>query len=333
MAHKESGLLTVGDRYVLGKYTISLQNVVSEDERVIQAHCSGPEGNAAKGISVPTRTQLEGWYVEANDTSADVYAKTKGIEGKDIPYATGGGTVTFLSGAYNVDVLPGTVKSFTADGQNYWISGSPFEFAIMSYDKYGQYIKTSSTAASATTIRGKPVYMLSWAKSAKAASDYKPEYDGSVANDDLYCLIYGILPPQELLVARFAINLHEAGGSGGDSDWDEPGDDDPGSEDDPTHTLYLRVTGALSGRHNDPLHDTSYHYTPANKTIKKLYGCGGDGGNGGGGGGGASTVVIYKFGTSKAGSKEITATAKRHGYGSGGGKGGKGGDGMVLIYY
>ena len=141
------------------------------------------------------------------------------------------------------------------------------------------------------------------------------------------------------LVARFAIDLHDAGGTvdpslGGGIDWIDPGDWETDWETgDPTHTLELDVVGALSGRHNDPLHDTSYSYTPEDQKPQAVYGSGGDGGHGGGGGGGASTVVVYKFATDKANSKEITALARRHGYGSGGGKGGKGGDGCILIYY
>ena len=114
-------------------------------------------------------------------------------------------------------------------------------------------------------------------------------------------------------------------------DPDYPGDDEPYYP--PSKTLYLDVEGALSGRHNDPLNDTSYSYLPADKDTVKSYGYGGDGGHGGGGGGGASTVIVYKFATDKADSKEITVKPKRHGYGSGGGKGGKGGDGCILIYY
>ena len=95
----------------------------------------------------------------------------------------------------------------------------------------------------------------------------------------------------------------------------------------------MTVTGALSGRHNDPIEDPSYSYIPADKDTMKDYGCGGDGGHGGGGGAGASTVIVHKFATNQANSKEVTAIARRHGYGSGGGKGGKGGDGCILVYY
>ena len=135
---------------------------------------------------------------------------------------------------------------------------------------------------------------------------------------------------QTILIARFAIDLGAAGGyPGGSGGWTQPGDWNPV----PTTTLHLAVNGALSGRHNDPLNDTSVSYVPADKATVKDYGCGGDGGNGGGGGAGASTIIINSFATNKANRKEILALAKRHGYGSGGGKGGQGGDGCILIYY
>ena len=114
------------------------------------------------------------------------------------------------------------------------------------------------------------------------------------------------------------------------------GEPEPEPEPEPdeiTRTLYITVTGALSGRHNDPGKDPSYSYLPADKSTIADYGCGGDGGHGGGGGAGASNVVVYKFATDKADSKEITAITKRPGFGSGGGKGGKGGDGCILVYY
>lgn len=114
------------------------------------------------------------------------------------------------------------------------------------------------------------------------------------------------------------------------------GEPEPEPEPEPdeiTRTLYITVTGALSGRHNDPGKDPSYSYLPAEKSTIADYGCGGDGGHGGGGGAGASNVVVYKFATDKADNKETTAITKRPGFGSGGGKGGKGGDGCILVYY
>ena len=75
------------------------------------------------------------------------------------------------------------------------------------------------------------------------------------------------------MVGRFAIELEDAGGVGPGSDWDDPGDYDPDWEpEDPTHTLYVTVTGALSGRHNDPIEDPSYSYIPADKDTVKDYG-------------------------------------------------------------
>ena len=72
---------------------------------------------------------------------------------------------------------------------------------------------------------------------------------------------------------------------------------------------------------------------PADQHKATGYGCGGDGGHGGGGGAGASTIVVNKFATDRANSKNIVTKPKRHGYGSGGGKGGEGGDGCILIFY
>lgn len=129
----------------------------------------------------------------------------------------------------------------------------------------------------------------------------------------------------DTLIARFPIDLGKAGGGG----WIDPGDWNP----DPYKILHVTINGALSGRHNDPLNDTSFSYVPADKETVKARGCGGDGGNGGGGGAGASTIIVNHFATDKANYKEINANAKRHGYGSGGGKGGTGGDGCIIVYY
>ena len=139
------------------------------------------------------------------------------------------------------------------------------------------------------------------------------------------------MPPeeQEVLVARFAINLYEAGGTGSAgtaNGWDDPGDHDdnrdPGEE--PT-TLFLRITGASAGAH-----DTE---APPAPEQQQVYGSGGNGGNGGGGGAGASSVIVYKFPTERADKKEITAIARGAGVGSKSSPGGKGGDGCILIFW
>jgi hypothetical protein len=149
----------------------------------------------------------------------------------------------------------------------------------------------------------------------------------------VWTLVYGE-SGQKVLAARFGINQFDAGGIGDDSFWDNPTDWETGwQEGDPTHTLNLTVNCALSGRHNDPLNNISFSYTPADQKPQQRYGSGGDGGHGGGGGAGASTAIVYNFATNKAMGKNIVVKPKRHGYGSGGGKGGKGGDGIILIYY
>ena len=107
---------------------------------------------------------------------------------------------------------------------------------------------------------------------------------------------------------------------------------DPGGGDTQT-TLVFKAFSGLSGRHCDPMQDTSFLHHPSARSEQPDYGSGGYGGHGGGGGAGASTVVIYKFNSGKADSVEQIAIAKRHGYGSGGGAGGRGGDGCILIFW
>ena len=201
----------------------------------------------------------------------------------------------------------------------------------------------TSSGSNYVTYDGKTAYCASSSFPVNADYHYNGMIGASAASNiallnAAWTMLYGTpVGPEEYeekMVGRFAIDLEDAGGVGPGSDWVDPGDYDPDWEpEDPTHTLYVTVTGALSGRHNDPIADPSYSYIPADKDTVKDYGCGGDGGHGGGGGAGASTVVVHKFATNQANSKEITALARRHGYGSGGGKGGKGGDGCILVYY
>lgn len=353
MAHKESDRIEPTDSYDLGDYSFSVQTTVSEDERVIQAHCSGPEGNAAKGISVPVSYKFLGWYVEANDTSADVYAilgvpKDDEGEGKrtseDFPdgvsYSGAPIIQTRLNGNQAVHFEGASVgAAYNQSGNRInVIAASAQSGTWRNYEIHqdGQEHNVRTITPGSYTYQNKTVYFSSanipyggvWGTLNVPINEIENVNQEKMA----WTMIYGTpvteYGEEERLVARFAIDFSEAGG-GGDDDWEDDDEDDG----DPSYTLYLSVTGALSGRHNDPLNDTSYSYIPNDKETVKPYGCGGDGGHGGGGGGGASTVVIYKFGTSKAGSKEITVAAKRHGYGSGGGKGGKGGSGMILIYY
>lgn len=344
MAYNNSEQIAVGDSYQLGEYTFTINTTVSEGERVIQAHCSGPEGSAAKGISVPTTSQLEGWYVEANETEASVYALIKKAQYEPVeleqPAVLGVAAVgdiisTFTDPETIITEIEGSAYVFRMPYTDGWttcvaVSSSPCTIRVAR--RNGS--RPGAIILRASTYKGRTAYVGSIGTSENSIGWPWP-ISASQPIGAVNAAIVLITDSdsqedsEEKLIARFAIDFGEAGGGG----WSEPGDTEDIEPDEPTHTLYLTVTGALSGRHNDPLNDTSYSYIPTDKDTVKFYGCGGDGGHGGGGGGGASTVVIQKFATNRASSKEITVFAKRHGYGSGGGKGGTGGDGCVLIYY
>lgn len=312
MASNSSGPLNPSDSYTLGSYVFTLQNVVSEDERIIQAHITGPEGSAAKGITVETSAKIESWSVEANETEATVYA----IYGKRET------TVREV----NLSQVNSMSYSYLTSGSQYWPNIAVWaDFpAKVSFNQQALNAQTPSPIT-LTYYAAKDIYIGDIDINGNSST---PDY-GPVSTEfppyDLYPQGHASKQHEyEALVARFSIDLHEAD----PEDWDEPGDTGESYT-----TLHLDITGALSGRHNDPLSDTSYSYLPTDKNTVKFYGCGGDGGHGGGGGGGAATIIVNRFGTDKASSKEIRAMAKRHGYGSGGGKGGKGGDGVILIYW
>ncbi len=316
--HNDSNAISPGESYTLGKYTFTIQNIVSEGERVIQAHCSGPEGNAAKGITVEESTKLISWTVEANETEATVYATVQ-KRGQ----GTGGkvAEVGDVIGYYNdMPEKINTISSTGTESPIYLVGTSlcsitDFTGNWIARDEKGLIHASGTLGGRVVSYQGTQFY-----------------YDGDDSGiEAAYNCLYGYGDPESVLVGRFEINIDEADGSGEDSPWDEADDED--EDDEKTTTLNINITGALSGRHNDPLNDTSYSYLPADKATVKPYGYGGDGGNGGGGGGGASTVIVYKFATSKADSKDFKVYTLRHGYGSGGGKGGKGGDGIVLVYY
>lgn len=374
MAYKDSDELKTDERYPLGDYSFRIErtSVPGSTNDKIEAICTDKGGkNARKSIQVPSSTQLFGWYVEANETEASVYIKIKRegysplIEGTLI--AVGGG----MSGYYEVPEVSKREYTIT---ENYAINMAcynnivigameydPDAYSLFSasrdsyiWDKNKQEWRGSSGKATGThpeyvTYDNKQVVYSAlsstWSGDSYDAFNLLPRSDVQATDVGSFTMIQRVAwslvysssgqnELEDVLVARFAIDIEDAGGDGPGSDWIDPGDYDPNWEEgDPTHTLYVTVTGALSGRHNDPIEDPSYSYIPADKNTVKDYGCGGDGGHGGGGGAGASTVVIHKFATNQANSKEVTAIARRHGYGSGGGKGGKGGDGCILVYY
>ena len=318
MATKESGEIS-GSKYNLGDYKFELvQEPVSGSTSIKYTAVCRHAGKAArKSIIVPGK--FISWYVDANDTTADVYVVLKEPSSKvqDV----------------NLSEVSSMYYSYGPAMDKYWPNIAVWaDFKARVY--FSGLDAQTSSPITLSYYAAKDIYYGNIDLNGKNPS---PIY-GPATLDYLTLLPQGHASDygeeKSYLVGRFPIELKDAGGVGPGSDWTDPGDyDEDRDPEDPTTTLYLTVTGALSGRHNDPLHDTSYSYTPADKATVKDYGCGGDGGNGGGGGAGAANVVVFKFATNEADHKDITTIAKRHGYGSGGGKGGKGGDGCILIYY
>ena len=77
MAYKDSGEIAANSNYALGDYSFRIErtSVPGSTNDKIEAICTNKGGkNARKSIQVPSSTQMLGWYVEANDTTADVYA-------------------------------------------------------------------------------------------------------------------------------------------------------------------------------------------------------------------------------------------------------------------
>ena len=363
MAYKDSDQIANDSNYALGDYSFRIErsSVPGSTNDQITAICTQGGKNARKSIQIPSSQNLEGWYVDANSTTADVYAVIR------VPSGDSEKTSDLDTGNISQPIPVASVLTRHVDATRYtddhtyhgsgfyesyksgnnWTrmfiasnSDATFQIDTVSYNKRTGETTTSTsndTPGSWQTFEheGKTAY---YAFANTITSQYgtitiesAPTKPGEVAWTALYGTSSGTgsYDLVEKLIGRFAIELEDAGGVGPGSDWEDPGD----WNEDPTTTLHLTIDGALSGRHNDPLNDTSYSYIPSDKATVKDYGCGGDGGNGGGGGGGASSIVVYKFATDKANWKEIVCKPKRHGYGSGGGKGGKGGDGCILVYY
>lgn len=341
MAYKDSSEIATNSNYALGDYSFRIErsSVPGSSNDKIEAICTKDGKNARKSIQIPSSANVESWYVEANDTEATVYVQIGDsfgpIDATDIPCNIP--TDNSYLAPYRSNQIANTSFGWAL------FLGSIQQPAIVSATLYNNQLYVALLEPS--SLLG-TYFNLSSEGGSFGAGNFSDKYVGIGSSNNTFFNIpssqinpagMGPTPSVEggvYMVGRFAINLEDAGGDGPGSDWIDPGDYDPDWEEgDPTHTLYVEVTGALSGRHNDPIVDPSYSYIPADKDTVKDYGCGGDGGHGGGGGAGASTVVIHKFATNQANSKEVTAIARRHGYGSGGGKGGKGGDGCILVYY
>lgn len=337
----QSGEIPEGAQYYSGKLPLGDYNFYLQFDAstgTVVTRCDLPSGiRAATQRTLPDGANLTQWRVEANETEASVYATisepSRIIKPGGLPIITAAGQYIGRAGdrsftkdnngsAYGMFDVVGTcgpeLLSTVASAVEYSPEGTAAVagtyqgitwYLSYGYHDYGGY----DTAGLPAVGEGGP-----WSSNS-AFTSFMEQYGLGVEMDIT-----------SKLVARFQININDAGGyPGGNGDWISPGD----WNQDPTTTLHLTVNGALSGRHNDPLADPGYSYLPADNTAQAGYGCGGAGGHGGGGGGGASTVIVRQFATNKANSKDIIALAKRHGYGSGGGKGGKGGDGCILIYY
>ena len=346
MATKDSQELKSDERYPLGDYSFRIERSsgTSPNYDKIEAICTKGGKNARKSVQIASSTKINGWYVEANETEASVYALLGIVDGHETssdfedlqPY------VPFEFGSAVTAVWGNRDQPMT-------VTAAPFSAIVALQSSDGAYNTTMVQASSSPppsayytfTYDNRTVYYYTPSYSLSLRNTYpviRASGNGTFMAHVAWTMIYGKISgdetPKEIMVGRFAIDTEDAGGEGPGSDWEDPGDyDEDWEEGDPTYTLYVTVTGALSGRHNDPIEDPSYSYIPADKDTVKDYGCGGDGGHGGGGGAGASTVVVHKFATNQANSKEVIAIARRHGYGSGGGKGGKGGDGCILVYY
>lgn len=349
MAHISITDMLQNSTYSLGEYTfsIALDYDSSLDATTVQVLCQ-QEGHELRSAfkQFPGQIEAVSWSIEANDTIADVYViiQSEGIiynvqPGDFVAHIAGDSeyvphyfdrTFTLIGStpAYSAGAV--TTATSRSDGRSYT---GPF---VISDIQNGTWLHCEDSArpdystdvkvSNPITYNGRTYYY----NESYGLYMFDPVQYQTI-QDAVLSILQEIVTTsiREELIARFAINENDAGENGEDSGWTDPGDYNP----DPYTVLNIEIDGSLSGRHNDPLNDTSYSYVPADQNSVAGYGCGGDGGHGGGGGAGASTIIVRKFGTDKANSKAIVARPKRHGYGSGGGKGGKGGDGCLIIYY
>lgn len=325
MAYNDSGELPKEQsQYDLGGYSFELkvQNVHEPGEPDVTsvfAICHSPDGSRETvPMDFPAGTTVDSWRVEATETEATVYATITNKENNPFdfpPFETV--TITELQYSntkYHVFSIP--VEFIKTSSENGMTAASEF----FTDDTQQGHIYNANN----WTYAGKTVY---WMWSGDNGRTSYPVYENLMSHGQpwelAWTMVYGSFDEEEeeVLVARFAIDIREADG-GPDGDWDEPGDVGPDPE--KYYTLTVSVTGASSGSNGG---------TPLEPGQVGGYGNGGTGGNGGGGGAGASTVIIYEFVTNKADNVVQEATAQSPGTGGPGGAGGKGGDGCILIFY
>lgn len=335
MASNSSGLLRERETYTLGEYVFSIVATRLSDENIlaITANVVCDNQRAVKGREFPINAQIDGWYVEANESTADVYVKIKSGSMQALELTLD----TYTPNNYLGQYYCGTPVRYHADSTPLYFGNASVP-SVVSITRYTDgngvervYVATVSGAPG-------PYHYYAVATFNGTSQVFTPGANGTYGNGGYYSPSNWVIdipvstvnptgrkpiPAIEggdYLLGRFEIDLETANG-GPDGDWDEPGDSG-----DPSYMLNLTVTGASAGTHNSD----SF---PLDNETAKGYGCGGDGGHGGGGGAGASTVIIHEFATSRAGNVNQEAYTREPGVGSGGGKGGKGGDGCILIYY
>ena len=76
MAYKDSDELKSDERYPLGDYSFRIErsSVPGSSNDKLEAICTKDGKNARKSIQIPSNYKFSGYYVEANDDTADVYA-------------------------------------------------------------------------------------------------------------------------------------------------------------------------------------------------------------------------------------------------------------------
>ena len=350
MAHISITDMLPNSTYSLGEYTfsIAIDYDSSLDATTIQVLCQ-QEGHELRPAlkQFPGQIEAVSWSIEANDTIADVYViiQSEGIiynvqPGDFVAHIAGDSeyvphyfdrTYTLIGStpAYSAGAV--TIATSRSDGRSYT---GPL---VISDIQNGTWLHCEDSA--------RPDFSVDIDISTPIQYNGQTYYYNNIyglfmfdpvqyqtIQDAVLSILQEIVTTsiRDELIGRFEIDVHDAGGTGTESHWVDPCD----WNSDPNKVLNLTINGALSGRHNDPLNENAdYSYIPSDQNKVAGYGCGGDGGHGGGGGAGASTIVVNRFATDRANSKNIVTKPKRHGYGSGGGKGGEGGDGCILIYY
>lgn len=271
MATKSSGELTYPGTYTLGEYSFTIVRTAGSGDATITAYCSKGTDQGSKSITVSDSYNIDGWYIEANDTTADVYVKLsswldpftiktlpKCVLGNiDSPHGRTFGTwddapasayyidsnghlSTFNTSSETIAISDGTTDLFASIGNSFSSYGTYYP----EQQPQGYYAMSSSGASQSApqyTKDGKSVYYFTLPHRERSTI---PVTAGATVGDNgrlAWYLVYGVDPLDDalLLVGRFAIDVEDAGGTGTDSDWDDPGDvyipdpDDPEWEPDP----------------------------------------------------------------------------------------------------